>query len=230
MKKFVSTILFLAAVSLTITGCQGNSEDPNTLDTEFIYSDCQGVLKNSDGKSLTFDGSTLDGDMNHSIDVVPAEHSPETYVAIPSSKQFVVEPSGDTLNISLALGYKGVSITGKGITKAQLNDGGEVQLTGTIKEPYVSISLPQRFNLGAGLFNVSGVNAEDMHIVPTDTGFDVSGITGAVRLEITSSEYSGVSFMELLEVSASEWSVDLSRYGEGVVVVTDGNNTQEIQF
>ncbi len=230
MKKFVSAILSLCIVCLAMAGCQTNSNGPSALDTDFIYSSCQGTLKNSEGKSLTFDGSDLGGDMACKLNQEATEESPETRVAIPASKQLVVESGGDSLDVIIGQSYKSIHVKGIGIAKAELNEGGKVQLSGEMKSFYVSISMPERFHLGDGLFKVSGTDAKDVTAAPNDTGFDLSGVSGYISLEITSSENSGVSFIKNVEVSGPECSVDLSRYSEGVVVVTDGSGTQEIQF
>lgn len=216
IRKFGSAFLLL--LFLMLSGC---SEEK--LDMVCALEGTSFEMKNSAREILCFDGSEFSGDMAYRVQ---GEKQEDISLMIPYSDRLTLAFAGEQAKFFVSCKEGEMSLNGRGITEADLLWDDGITLTGENMTFTMAIQVPSI--LGIGLVRTTGTGSGEVILAPTDTGFRLSGITGTAWVYITSSQYS--EFHDGIELKGGSAFIDLSRYGEGILAVTEGDTTREIQF
>lgn len=228
MKKYVSYALGLIFLAGVLSGCTEKSGEVTTS-TYFTFSMASGSLTNAEGEKFSFAGQNYSGDMTYTVVQPGQENSPRTAVEILFSESFTLESGEEQVEFWLANDPIGMYVSGHGIEKAVLRNNSSIQLTGDMADFVVSLPLPEHLNMGMGKIKLSGGATAQVKLETTKEGFRLTGATGPVHLEISSTAYNDLVFLHGLDIIGPECSIDLLGYGDGLVRITENGVTNEVK-
>lgn len=206
---------------MLIAGCGTGFGRPDVL-VHMEWSEF--TLTNAEGKCLVLDfdkGEYPKGNMRHgkfrSVVGTPAV----LYFDVPHSDCFVMEAGGGRFDCSISAETYGGDVYGEDVDVLTISDG-EVSIEGGTGVRRVSMEMP---DLGWEL-RLEGETEGKTVMTRSGSTVTITGVAGDYSLLVAQE---GSSYSEPIEKTAQTGTlfIDLSRVGEHILTITDGDTTTE---
>ena len=192
------------------------------------------TMENREGDTLTFDGAAIDGTMEYRPAAEGAEvvstlmGNPCVTLAMPYTRTLTVLTDSEFVELSALYGEaisennQQLGVTGHGVKEVTLDEKHGIRVSGEEMDLTLTMQIPN----GLGLIRCTGTG-QQITMAPAKNGFSLTGMD-QLSIQITSSDFG--EMQEFFGGDGSEMSVDLTRYAEGIVSVTQSDIQTELHF